>query len=107
MRSVTRVAITEITIVASTVPRDTYAKTLVTSKKQVQGKDHVQLHSNDNPTRILREMSTKNGQLLRDVRSVTRVAVTKTTIVASTVPWDTYAKALVTSKKQVQVNDHV
>ena len=50
VRSVTRVAVTEITIVSSTVPRDTYAKTLVTSKKQVQGKDHVQLYCNENPT---------------------------------------------------------
>jgi len=94
---------TEITIVASTVPRDTYAKTLVTSKKQVQGKDHVQLYCNEDPTKC----SPKSGQLLRDVRSVTRVAVTDIANVVSTLPKDTYAKTLVTSNTQVQGKDHV
>jgi len=50
MRSVKRVAVTDIANVASIVPKDTYLEALMTSKTQVQSKDHVQSHCTANST---------------------------------------------------------
>ena len=50
MRSITRVTVTDTANVTSAVPKDTYAKTVVTSTTQVRGKDDDQIHCNENST---------------------------------------------------------
>ena len=93
VRSITRVAVTEIANVVSTVPRDTYAKTLVTSKKQAQGKDHVQLYCNENPTSDSEGNDHQKWAIIQGFEVSKRIAVTDNANIVSTLPKVTYAEA--------------
>ena len=79
----------------------------MTSKKQAQGKDHVQLYCNENPTSDSEGNDHQKWAIIQGFEVSKRIAVTDIANIVSTLPKVTYAEALMTSKTQVEGKDHV